>query len=135
MYFQEDLIIYANGGDDYIKSGEGNDTLSGGKGDDTLLGGEGNDTYIFNKGDGKDIISETSGLDTLKFEDSITKDDLIIYFSDKKTVIAIKEVGKTFEQLSDKITINHDNKTSGQIEYIDCKWFKTIFRWSSKSYK
>ncbi|MGE3612046.1 MAG: Ig-like domain-containing protein, partial [Sulfurimonas sp.] len=98
---------------------DGNDILDGGAGNDTLYGGKNNDTYLFGRGDGIDtIIEETAsnggGIDTLRFKEGITADDIIIkqvrdigYGVSGDFVIALKEDGKTFAGLSDKVTIQN----------------------------
>ena len=68
--------LYGDDGDDTIYGGEGNDLLVGGKGNDELSGSRGDDIYIFNKGDGPDVISECGGIDTIKFGEGITPDDV-----------------------------------------------------------
>lgn len=68
--------LYGDDGDDAISGGEGNDLLVGGKGNDELSGSRGDDIYIFNKGDGSDMISECGGIDTIKFGEGITPDDV-----------------------------------------------------------
>lgn len=110
----------ANGGDgnDMILSGKGNDILSGGKGTDTLKGGTGNDTYTFNRGDGADTIFDELGTDTLSFGDGITKDDLIFKQQGNNLLIGIAEINKTFDQLSDVITLTDWFKSYTNIEII-----------------
>lgn len=71
-----DDIIYGNGGNDIIDAGAGNDILIGGLGDDDLRGDAGDDTYIWNLGDGFDSISDYQGVNTLKFGEAITREDL-----------------------------------------------------------
>jgi len=93
-YDKADVVYHGHGGNDMLVGGEGNDklygdegddTMSGGEGDDLLVGGKGNDElsgsrgddiYIFNKGDGSDMISECGGIDTIKFGEGITPDDV-----------------------------------------------------------
>ena len=73
--------LIGNKGDDIISGGDGNDILIGGEGNDELQGGSGNDTYVFGRGDGNDKIinydSDSGQNDIIKFEEDITKDDLI----------------------------------------------------------
>ncbi|AOO64213.1 calcium-binding protein [Sulfurospirillum halorespirans] len=109
--------LYGNEGDDLLDAGSGNDTLVGGVGADTLYGGAGNDLYMYTKGDGKDILSDESGEDTLRFSEGITKDDLIAKASGNDLIIGIKEEGKTFDQLTDTITIKN-YLTSGKLEHL-----------------
>jgi Ca2+-binding RTX toxin-like protein len=114
-------------GNDTLEGGEGNDALYGQAGDDVIDGGAGadalygdvgNDTYLFGRGDGIDMIAESSGNhgnDTLRFKEGVTVDDLIIkqlgttdtYAYGSNFVIGLKEDGKIFDQLSDKITIQN----------------------------
>jgi Ca2+-binding RTX toxin-like protein len=113
--------VNAGDGNDKISSGDYDDILAGGKGNDILSGGGGNDTYIFNRGDGQDIIYDTSGDDKIIFGEGITKDDLYAVFDGNyNIIIGIKEEGKTFSELSDKITIANFRLSSslsyGQIE-------------------
>jgi Ca2+-binding RTX toxin-like protein len=109
--------LYGNEGDDLLDAGSGNDTLIGGTGADTLYGGAGNDLYMYTKGDGKDILSDESGEDTLHFSEGITKDDLIAKANGNDLIIGIKEEGKTFDQLTDTITIKN-YLTSGKLEHL-----------------
>lgn len=107
--------IYGGNGSDILYGGDGNDILDGGKGKDTLYGGKGNDTYLFGRGDGKDTIDERhdgsswgDGNDTLEFKDGITPDDIVIYYENnqrRNLVVAIKEDGKSLNELSDKIIL------------------------------
>lgn len=92
-------------GNDTILGGKGNDTLSGGTGSDTLKGGTGNDTYLYNRGDGIDTIFDELGSDILSFGEGITKDDLIFKQQGNNLLIGLGEVNKTFDQLSDVMTI------------------------------
>ncbi|WP_310442559.1 Ig-like domain-containing protein [Sulfurimonas sp.] len=102
--------LYGGDGDDTLDIGRGDDTLNGGKGNDTLMGGFGNDTYIYNRGDGKDTIIDSysygnAGNDTLKFGEGINAEDIIAKAVGNDMIIALKEEGKTFEQLSDKLIL------------------------------
>ncbi|EJN11689.1 Matrixin [Bradyrhizobium sp. YR681] len=51
-------VIYAGGGDDYLRGEVGNDILAGGVGTDMLTGGVDNDFFVFNPGDGFDTITD-----------------------------------------------------------------------------
>ena len=126
--------VYGEAGNDNLQGQDGNDTLDGGVGNDTLYGQAGddvidggagadtlygdvgNETYLFGRGDGIDMIAESAnqGNDTLRFKEGITVDDLIIkqlrndsYVLGADFVIGLKEDGKAFDQLSDKITIQN----------------------------
>ncbi|WP_333804286.1 calcium-binding protein [Sulfurospirillum sp.] len=109
--------LVGNEGDDTLDAGIGNDTLTGGVGADTLYGGSGNDLYLYSKGDGKDILSDESGEDTLRFSEGITKDDLIAKANGNDLIIGIKEEGKTFDQLTDTVTIKN-YLSSGKLEHL-----------------
>jgi VCBS repeat-containing protein len=99
-----DYILYGDDGNDYINGGSGNNVIVGGKGNDYINGG--NYTYIFNRGDGQDDI-HYNGQVTLKFSSDITVDDLVIMRdSSINFTIGLKEDGKTFDELSDKITFS-----------------------------
>ena len=104
-----------------------NDTLQGKEGDDVLLGHLGDDTYIFNRGDGKDVIYDygrkgddysyyNAGVDTLKFGEGITEEDLIILRNENNVDIYIKEANKSAEELSDKIVIQDWFNANNRIE-------------------
>ncbi|MDR1285147.1 MAG: hypothetical protein LBJ88_02985, partial [Campylobacteraceae bacterium] len=109
--------IHGGGGDDVIYGGDGNDTLYGDNGNDILDGGAGNDTlnggsnsndtYIFGRDYGKDIIDDDYGYDTLKFKEGVAPEDILIKQVGYNLVIALKEDGKTFSELSDTITIKN----------------------------
>jgi Ca2+-binding RTX toxin-like protein len=108
---------------DTLISGRGNDTLTGGEGSDNLQGGLGNDTYVFNRGDGKDTITDSysygnAGNDTLKFGEGIAKDELIAVANGNDMIVAIKEDGVSFANLSDKITIKDWLNVNNRVENI-----------------
>ncbi|MDD5387563.1 MAG: calcium-binding protein, partial [Sulfuricurvum sp.] len=110
--------LYGGEGNDILKAGAGDDTLSGGSGTDTLEGGSGNDTYIFGRGDGKDRIIDSAGNDMIKFAEGITKDDLVARFvnGSDDLQIGIYEASKTFDQLSDVITITGWRNSGQRVE-------------------
>ena len=118
IFGNEDTTINALSGDDIVATGNGNDTITGGTGADTLKGGNGDDTYIFNKGNGKDSIEDISGVDTLRFGDGISQDDVIVRLIGRDLVIALTEEGKSFEELSDVITIKNHTNTANKLENI-----------------
>ena len=107
-------------GNDILNGNEGNDILEGGKGNDTLQGGEGDDTYIFNRGDGQDSIVDVLGTDTLQFGEGIMTDDLIVKvdINSNDLIVAIKEDGKTFDELGDKIVLKNWFNENYRIESI-----------------
>ncbi|MEW6589457.1 MAG: putative Ig domain-containing protein, partial [Pseudomonadota bacterium] len=54
----------------------------GWEGDDTLIGGAGDNVYEFGLGDGSDTIVDLGGVDTLRFGEGITPDDLYFEYGD-----------------------------------------------------
>ncbi|MDD3597207.1 calcium-binding protein, partial [Sulfuricurvum sp.] len=130
-------ILYGGDGDDILSSdydGSGRDVgsadiLVGGAGDDLLKGGDGNDTYVFNLGDGHDTIYDydrnytnysyyNAGNDTIRFGEGISAEDVLIKFSGSNLILGLKEEGKTFEELSDTITITNWYNAYNRIENI-----------------
>ena len=73
----EDISATGNDLDNTIRCNEGDTTFEGKGGNDYLesLNG-GNDTYIFNLGDGYDTIHDIGGLDTIKFGEGITLENI-----------------------------------------------------------
>jgi Ca2+-binding RTX toxin-like protein len=119
-------VFYGKAGNDTINSGFGNDTLDGGEGDDQLNGSRGDDVYVFGRGYGQDTIVDyyrhwsgnDAGNDTIQFKEGITADDLIFMQNNSDLVIAIKEDGKTFEELLDKITVKNWNDRYDSMETL-----------------
>ncbi|MDD2780857.1 calcium-binding protein, partial [Sulfuricurvum sp.] len=110
----QDRILNGNEGDDTIHAGSGNDIIDGAGGDDTLNGGFGDDVYLFGRGSGHDTITDKgigewwqtrSGNDTIFFKEGISRDDLWVKEEGNDLLIAIKEEGKSFEELSDTLRI------------------------------
>ncbi len=118
IFDNTDTVIDALGGDDIVATGNGNDVITGGEGDDILKGGAGNDTYIFNRGDGKDTIKDVQGNETLQFGEGITQDDIIVRLIGRDLIVAIKEDGKSFDELSDVVTIDNHTSSSNKLENI-----------------
>ena len=93
--------------------GEGNDLdniIIGNSGNNVLAGGAGNDSYIFNLGDGDDIINDRSGVDTIKFGEGVTLDNISIINNGNDNII-------TYGDKGDSITIL-DQANSSIIETI-----------------
>ncbi|PPU73726.1 calcium-binding protein [Xanthomonas melonis] len=85
-------ILIGGAGNDSISGGDDTDILNGGAGSDALYGGWGGDTYEFGRGYGRDFIHEKGGwhrglpqfddIDTLRFDASVLKEDIIFYNDD-----------------------------------------------------
>lgn len=134
---ETDDTITGDNQDNFIFGMGGNDTLAGDAGNDELQGGEGDDRYIFNRGDDVDRIidknemvqvevdgSETivqvdAGQDTLVFGDGINVSDVVGQRSADDLVFALKETGKTFDELSDKIRLKGWYNELTRIESIE----------------
>ncbi len=123
--------IYGGSGNDVIAASSGDDILDGGTGNDILQGGMGNDTYFFGFGYGKDIIYDSAytygytgtdvyqaGSDTIRFGEGITVSNIIARIDGNNLILAIKEDGKTFDELSDTITITNWYSANNKIENI-----------------
>ena len=104
--------LFGGDGRDIIEANDGNDTLEGGRGDDWLKGGNGNDVYVFGKGDGVDVIEDSSGTDVLKLKEGVTQEDLVLKKSGSDLIIGIKEDGKSFLELSDKVVLKNWYQTN-----------------------
>ncbi|MHB1353503.1 MAG: Ig-like domain-containing protein [Thiobacillus sp.] len=87
-----DNVIVGNGGDNHISGGGGNDlldgaggndTLDGGTGKDALIGGAGDDTYLISLGDGLDRIDDVAGVDTVRFGDGLSLDNVALRVSEE----------------------------------------------------
>ena len=129
VFFEDKLNHIAMGldGDDVITTSSGNDILEGGAGNDVLNGGLGDDVYIFGKGDGKDSIVEVGGTewwqtnggnDQILLTNGLTQNDIIVKKVGNDIVIGLKEEGKSFDELSDTITIKNAFSEAGSIESI-----------------
>ncbi|NOS76641.1 MAG: hypothetical protein HOP35_01715 [Nitrospira sp.] len=69
--------VFAGAGNDTVLAGVGNDQVTGGLGTDSLSGGAGQDTYFFNAGDGRDTIIDAAGEgNRLIFGQGISSGDL-----------------------------------------------------------
>ncbi len=118
VFGESDIDVNGYGGDDTITTGSGNDTITGGTGSDILAGGSGDDTYLFDRGDGKDSINDTNGIDKVVFGADITQDDIVLKLIGRDLVIALKEDGKSFDELSDKITFLDHTNNANRLESI-----------------
>ena len=89
-----------NIGDDVLISKFSSQTLSGGKGDDI---------YRYNRGQGTVTIKDSQGLDTIEFDASISRSDLLVQQNGSDLIIGIKDPSKsigTISTLSDKVIIS-----------------------------
>jgi Ca2+-binding RTX toxin-like protein len=113
-----DDIIYASNGHDEVYGSSGNDILSGnagydyiegGKGNDEMYGGNGGDTYIINLGDGIDAIINADGdgignintgvdIDSIKFMEGISANQL--WFKQEGNNLDVSIIGT-----ADKVSI------------------------------
>jgi hypothetical protein len=119
-WFPAGLDIDADAGDDIVTCSDFADTIAGGKGDDILYGKWGSDTYKYNLGDGLDIIYESGGEnDIILYGDSIAFKYLVARIDGSDLIIAIIENGKSFDKLTDSITIkNYTGITAYKIETL-----------------
>ncbi|MDR1461255.1 MAG: VCBS domain-containing protein [Campylobacteraceae bacterium] len=127
--------IIGKEGNDTIVAGSGNDILDGKEGDDILDGGLGDDTYVFGRGYGHDTIvgedasewwQTNKGFDNILLVGDLTQDSLILQQSGNDLIIAIKEEGKSFEELSDTLTIKNYFEAGFTIENIEFDGGNTI---------
>ena len=116
-----DYEIGAGDGDDMISVGSGYNIIDAGKGDDYFKSDSRSSSFNvfkFGRGDGKDIIIGHKvwrswrgyAYTNIEFKEGITTDDIIIrknhdLFDWISYEIALKEEGKSFDELSDKIYI------------------------------
>jgi len=113
-----DDYLSALAGDDKLLGGSGDDVFDGGSGADILDGGSGDDYYIFGKGSGKDIIIDNAGVDSILMGLDITRQDILAKVVGDDITFALKEEGKSFEELSDSITIKNYNQVGFEVEKI-----------------
>jgi len=113
-----DDLLLGSDGDDVLYANAGSDRLQGGRGDDKLYGGLGDDFYIFSRGDGSDTVYDSKGADTLTFGNGIVQNDLLFKQEGYQLIIALKEEGKSYDELSDKIVITDWFRVQNNIEKI-----------------
>ncbi|MEW6600510.1 MAG: calcium-binding protein, partial [Nitrospirota bacterium] len=89
--------LYGDEGDDVLNGGSDSDILKGGEGNDILNGGTGNDTYIFGRGDGQDTLTDydtaAGNVDTVEFEEGITRADVDFIAEGNNLRVRIKDTG------------------------------------------
>ena len=135
-----DDYLAGDAGDDILAGGSGNDQLLGEGGNDTYQfnRGDGNDTifdsvssiyytygWVVNEETGYrrwGLIQESSpldgGEDNVQFGDDITPEDLLVRTAGNDITIAIKEDGKSFYELADKLTITDFYNFENKIEHF-----------------
>lgn len=137
----DDYEIKAGDGDDMIFIGSGHNIIDAGKGDDTITMYlerrlESWNTFKFGRGDGKDTIDGSEGNYSryydppyayIEFKEGITADDIIIrknhdLFDGISYEVALKEEGKSFDELSDKIYIKGDSSLQSLIFQDGTRW-------------
>ncbi len=74
-----DISATGNNLNNWLGGNSGNNTFEGKGGNDYIWDDQGgDDTYIYNLGDGHDTINDFGGVDTIKFGEGITKDNLLL---------------------------------------------------------
>lgn len=111
-------LIVGDAGDNTLIGTQGNDIFNAKAGNDSISGLAGDDTYIFNRGDGKDVIIESAGNDTLMLGLDIRREDILAKVVGDDIILGVKETGKSFEELSDTITIKNWTQTGFEIEKV-----------------
>lgn len=77
MSGEGNISVVGNNADNRIIGNSGNNTFEGKGGNDWLVDDfGGNDTYIYNLSDGHDEIADIGGIDTIKFGEGITLENL-----------------------------------------------------------
>ena len=94
--------------------------IEGGKGDDTLRGGYATDNvFVFNKGDGKDTIEPNGENNTIKFGESISKNDVTIKRANKdeygREDLIISFKNNTSDSMTIKKVISNDKLNKERI--------------------
>lgn len=103
-YSSDGLIVTSNE-DEIITTSDANNKILLNGGDDKLISGKGNDTFYFRKGDGTDTIFDKGGVDILVFDEGITRESVELKLNrNSDLIIALKEDGKTFDELVSKTT-------------------------------
>ncbi|WP_165590171.1 calcium-binding protein, partial [Campylobacter geochelonis] len=73
-------------------------------------------SYKFNKGDGVVNIEDSGGNDILVFGDGVNFKNIIITKSENNLLIALKIDGRSYDELTDKLTIKNFFNQDGRIE-------------------
>ncbi len=85
-----DILGYTTSTDDFA-----GDVFIGGTGNDTLRGADGNDVYRFSRGDGHDIVADAGGADIIKFDSSISPEDVSVRGSGTDVILRINGVDQS----------------------------------------
>jgi len=118
-YEQAGLLVTSNE-DETITIGDADNKIYLNRGDDKLISGKGNNIFYYNKGDGIDTIYDKGGADRLMFGEGITRENVEIQLNrNADLIIAIKEDGKTFDELSDKVIIVDWMKSANRVESVE----------------
>ena len=119
----EDDTLIGNIGENNLNGSSGDDILNGGKGNDTLDGDVGNDTYIWNLGDDIDTIRDTAGLNTIKFGENISFDDLTFKQDGNNLRLIVKNDISQGIIIQDHFSSNNINNNYAQPRTFDQKLF------------
>ena len=111
-----DIVLDLKGGDDTFLSASGTHTVRGGAGDDTLHGGTGDDTYLFGRGSERDTVYDAGGADAVRFDEGIAFEDLLLRKEGNDIVVALKEEGKAFDELGDRLVLKEWYRKQNRVE-------------------
>uniref|UniRef100_UPI0025E867BB Ig-like domain-containing protein n=1 Tax=Sulfuricurvum sp. TaxID=2025608 RepID=UPI0025E867BB len=132
--FNEENEYDLGSGNDILYAPGNGAIINAGKGDDYISTDYGNQIFMFQRGDGRDYIDDyndftrytgSSENDIILFIDDTKKEDLIFKADGNNLLIAIKEEGKTFDELHNIIIVREwyavsgSNIQSGRIEHIE----------------
>ncbi len=111
---EDNTTATGNDLDNWMCGNSGNNTFIGGRGNDFIWNDQGgNDTYIYNIGDGFDTIEDYGGIDTIKFGEGITTENIRFMEGANHFVV-------WFEGIEGNITINnHMNDDNNKIERFE----------------
>lgn len=69
---------------------------------------------------GKNTIQDNGGYDKLVFDEGINREDVLVQLNrNRDLIIAVKEEGKTFDELSDKVIMIDWMKPKHRVERIE----------------
>jgi len=93
-----------------IKGNSASNIIIGNAGNDTLIGGNGDDIYSFVKGDGIDHITETGGADVIRYDSTVSFNDL--YYLRNTNNLIIRNKTNTDQIIID----NYFSSSTNEIE-------------------